>query len=122
MRTMFKRTLLARCKGDWCVRALLSQFLVNHRKYMKKNKTSGESFIENLPAFSEIDAQYRREQGENGSAADVNEDDDEDVDEDEAAADVGFRGVEGAIPYSDDDDDDDQEEPRPEEAEDDEDA
>jgi hypothetical protein len=105
MRTMFKRTLLARCKGDWCVRALLSQFLVNHRKYMKKNKTSGESFIENLPAFSEIDAQYRREQGENGSAADV-----------------GFRGVEGAIPYSDDDDDDDQEEPRPEEAEDDEDA
>jgi hypothetical protein len=122
MNSVFKNTLLSRCKGDWAVRALISQFLINHRKYMAGQKKATKAVLDTLPTFTKIEAMYWQEQGLNGPPLDGDDDGDDDdgtafpsgaeVDDGEAAADVGFNGIEGMIAMSDidgDEDDDDDE-------------
>jgi hypothetical protein len=61
MNRIFTRTRLAHCEGDWCTRTLISQFLVNRRKYLKKAEASAHRISDNLGTEEDIEAQYQRE-------------------------------------------------------------
>jgi hypothetical protein len=109
MDELFASTYLPNCVGDWCVDVLVSQFLINHRKYLARARVNADRAIAALKTQAETEAAYWAESGEQPDGErDVTTLDGYDVGDDDESEGTGSDTDSNADGSGSDDDDNDE--------------